>query len=101
MVLVEENMDEGHGARLYRTTGEIQDDIVKITARIRQASARLRIHDLIVAAVAENRDPARLIPALAGIVEDAEATLAELTEWRDTLSLLRDEMAEVCFLTGR
>ncbi len=93
---------EGIGARLYRSCGEIKEDMDKIREKIDASLGMLNIRTMLTEAMARyaEAEPEVWIPELEGLVAEADATLAELNSLRDTLDILKTELEETRWAVG-
>lgn len=83
--------------RIYRTPGEIRQDISEISEKIEQTNDMLNIRALLVDMLMSERSdsPEKLIPDLEEAISEAREALARLGALKDTLSLLEEELGEV------
>ncbi len=103
MFFVNGSAYEGERARLYRSPEMIRRDIVDIKSRIDKVDERLNIRSIITEMMeicGEEKGPEAWIPAMAGIVRDAEDTLASLGSLYDSLSKLTVELEDTKWALG-
>ena len=82
--------------RLYRTPEEIRRDISEIKDKIKETGRMLNTRHILtemISCLAEG-DPEAWIPALGKIVDEAESSLSLLTELRETLGELGEELRD-------
>ena len=87
---------EGEPVRLYRTPEEIRRDISEIKDKIKETGRMLNTRHILtemISCLAEG-DPEAWIPALGKIVDEAESSLSLLTELRETLGELGEELRD-------
>ncbi len=93
---------EGIGSRLYRSCGEIRQDMDRIKERIEEAVSMLNIRNMLTEAMARYAEsqPEVWIPELENLVSQANETLGELVTLRDNLDTLRCELEDTRWALG-
>ena len=96
------NSYEGIGARLYRSCWEIKDDINEIRRKIDSAMERLNVRSILTDALSRyaESEPAVWVPELEALVREADETLDELNELRETLDILKEELEDTRWAVG-
>ena len=91
------NADFGLPPRLYRTTEEIRCDISSLKSKIKEVNDRLNIRNFLVDLIAdaEEREPEIAVRFLEDALTEAEEALVQLSEFKEELLLLEDELYEV------
>ena len=87
----------GQPPRLYRTLYEISRDISRIRYQIEETEQQLSVDNILIELIPTwaKESPDEWIPELESIVAEANEGLLRLSELRDELEFLIDEMEEV------
>lgn len=95
-MFVEADLYEGIPSRLYRTPKEITEDIAAVKAGIREIDSALSVHDLLMEFITEwaKEEPKRWIGELEELLSEAKASLKALTELKESLDDLKEELEE-------
>ena len=96
------DMENGLPPRIYRGVDEIRRDISRIKERIEQTNSMLNIRSLLLDMLIGDKEvpPEELIPELEVAIEDAKEALLSLTEFKDELSALEEELYETKCMIG-
>jgi len=88
---------------IYREPDEIRSDIVRVKDAIREINSRLNVREIMFEMInkEEKLSPEEIVNLLEDMLSEAESALARLSELRDELSLLEEELYEVkCEIKG-
>ena len=92
------SISSGLPERVYRGVGEIRRDIGNIAARIRETNERLNLRSILLDLVDITRavgdNPAVWIPELTDAIDEARSAYESLSELKEELSCLREELRE-------
>ena len=97
------DMENGLPPRIYRSVDEIRRDISRINERIDETNDMLNIRSLLLdMLIGDGRTPPEeLIPELELAIDDAKRALLSLSEFKEELSLLEEELNETkCMIGG-
>ena len=88
---------EGMPPRIYRAPSEITRDISALKASIAAINEKLNIRSLLLDIICEEDEgrPEKVVPILETALAEAEEALATLTELREELCSLENELYEV------
>ena len=87
--------------RIYRLPAEIKRDIQDIRRRIEETSDMINVRSLLIDLLVGERgdEPEKLIPELYEAIAEASGALSRLSDLKEELSLLEEELGEVkCML---
>ena len=86
----------GMPARLYRSLGEIRSDMRRIGEDIREANEQLNLRSLLTELLDSSRKlkPEQLVFDLEEAVEAARGALSRLSELKDELYALEEELTD-------
>ena len=92
----------GMGPTVFRSPGEIREDILYIKVKIEETRAALNLRELVTSILADEResDSKKLINSLSDAVDEAKAALRELRELENELYELEEELKEVRWIMG-
>ena len=93
----------GMPPRIYRTPGEIRQDIRQLRSAINEINSRLNIRELLLEIITDEEkiSPENVVQTLEAMLYEAEEALSKLKELRGELSLLEEELYEVrCEIEG-
>ena len=95
--------ENGIPARIYRTPGEIREEMARIVEAINEVSHTLNIRELLMNILTSELkdDPEKLIPELEDTIGEAKEALSRMKELEEELGILREELCEVKCLFGR
>ena len=95
--------EDGVADAIYRMPGEIISDIEKVKREIGVIRERLNLRALIVELISDERVveyPSIWIDRLEGLVEDAKEAEENLSELKETLCRLREELYNTQWAMG-
>ena len=93
-MLISSNSYLGTVSRIYRSPSEIRDEMNEIKAKISEANETLSVHNLLMEVMSEwaTKEPEKWIGELEETLDFAKESLAELTELKEALDALREEL---------
>ena len=93
---------EGEPARLYRSPDAIREDIFAIKTKIESVNSKLNVRNILTSMIDEcaSGGPEKWIPTLSEIVADAEETLVNLKNLRESLDILFEELEDTKWALG-
>ena len=96
------DFESGEATRLYRDPGEIRRDMDRINSEIKRASAMFNIRNMLIELLirSEGENEEKTIEELELLVEEAKSALEELTELKNSLSGLCEELEETRWEMG-
>ena len=94
--------ENGEATRLYRDPLEIRRDMDRINSEIKPTSAMFNVRNMLIELLLRSRgdDEEKTIGELELLVEEAKDALAELTELKNSLSGLCEELEETRWEMG-
>ena len=94
--------ENGEATRLYRDPLEIRRDMDRINSEIKRTSAMFNVRNMLIELLlrSEEDDEEKTIRELELLVEEAKDALAELTELKNSLSGLCEELEETRWEMG-
>ena len=94
--------ESGEVTRLYRDPSEIRRDMDKINSEIKRASAMFNIRNMLIELLlrSEGEDDEKTIGELELLCEEAREALAELTDLKNSLNDLCEELEETRWEMG-
>ena len=96
------DFESGEATRLYRDPGEIRRDMDRINSEIKRTSAMFNIRNMLIELLmrSEGENEEKTIEELELLVEEAKSALEELTELKNSLSGLCEELEETRWEMG-
>ena len=96
------NYESGEATRLYRDPREIRKDMDRINSEIKHASSMFNIRNMLLELLlrSEGDDDEKTVGELELLVEEAKDALSELTELKDSLNGLCEELVETRWEMG-
>lgn len=93
-MLMSADLYEGEGAHIYRSIPSIRVDIDEVTRQIEEINDSLNIRNIVMELISDSLldEPKEWIPELAMLIRESEAGLRRLTELKDTLGVLKEEL---------